>query len=573
MLKLIGKSLIAGIKTSGKAATALRGVGGEAAEGLAKNWGVKSGKIIAEEQAKHVDELARTQAKTIIKKLDKGLHSGFGGDVATKLDNAFSKAKVKLNGELDVMRQKLDDLPGIKNKLKGATDRAKQVDAEIKELKQKLDHVKKVVPIEDPKRDTVIRGIIGDSEAGAKKTLRDLSGELNSINSQIDELSGAVSSANKIEKKMVHMRKIRDSIDQGDYKNVAQKLFGSGEQQEFTTGMLGGDLSNELQNLTRQVIRSNSFKSPSINNPKKFLEEYLNYELKAPHLAEAFRSNPANMEVLAKINARNPGLIEKLVKDKVVQTPPWQSLAGLTYEQLGKRLGIGAVAATASTVAYGVSVYDWFGKNDPEHVATEATGIRGMLSRLNANDKAKPIIASVDSALGNISYLAKEANDKLSDREKAPEAVKKYVNGLATYGSEIVESLREWSVVEANCEDPMFARDIAETLLRFLDSLGKNIDSLGSSLSSEIKSAPSGEAGSSKGPVNKNNLSKIQSFLGLTETGELDSNTIGALRQLENQYNARAGTNEFTGAFIVPETGRVISYDKLLKAQEIIKRY
>jgi len=69
------------------------------------------------------------------------------------------------------------------------------------------------------------------------------------------------------------------------------------------------------------------------------------------------------------------------------------------------------------------------------------------------------------------------------------------------------------------------------------------------------------------------NISKIQEFLGISPTGEAGQQTKSKLLNLENEYNRRANTTRWSGAFVVPETGYVIPYDKLMQAQQIISKY
>jgi hypothetical protein len=112
------------------------------------------------------------------------------------------------------------------------------------------------------------------------------------------------------------------------------------------------------------------------------------------------------------------------------------------------------------------------------------------------------------------------------------------------------------------------AYGIGQKIKNYIETSAKNLSDLARQLgvNIDISRTPTITA------PGKSEVSNIQQLLGITQTGQVDRNTISTLKQLENEFNTRAGTKEWTGTFVSP-SGNIANYDDIIKSFNIINQY
>jgi len=302
-------------------------------------------------------------------------------------------------------------------------------------------------------------------------------------------------------------------------------------------------------------------------NDTKFLQEALYMRANNPETFKLFIANTKNAARWKKLSL-NSGYASKLIEKGSPSIPLRRRIIGITPGETAKRLGIGTAAGTAGIVG----LYHWFGNNDPMITSGNSGSVSASIGLLKAGGEGGRILSQVVLSLNKIDSISKEVDKKLAT-DGAQEATSMFVTGISAELKTLTLALYKWDIVVQNSNDQKLALIEKQKLQRYVEQLASGLHDL-----SKILGVDSGIAGATTmrevtTGTNSDNLTKIQGFLRLNRTGRLDSKTIKALRNLEYRFNSRARTDQFTGAFVIPEVGHVVSYDNLVIAYQKIQKY
>lgn len=357
---------------------------------------------------------------------------------------------------------------------------------------------------------------------------------------------------------------MQKSITPGQEK-AALDVFTQNSDLASITGVLEWQQNlNEAFRVNRQVINS---ASRHLGNDTKFLQEYLSMKRnpEAARKLEMWVANPKNSQKLQSL--MNKDRIADIVgRGKMTAR---ERLVGLTPLEQATSLGIGAAALGGAAKA--LDVFDWFDSNDPGQLFDDSSGLRADLNALETVGYGKTLVAKVDMSLGRISALTAGANAGLG--QDPTKAATKFTQDFTKELDTLERYMGQWQAVVDSSNDPDKAEAIGEKIQNLIKNGAEGLKELGGRVGF---SGGSGMAGSRMGD---SNLTKIQSLLSnqlginVAPTGELDQMTVNGLRSLEQKFNAQAQTNEFTGAFVLPEVNYVISYGDLMEAFNRIRKY
>ena len=338
----------------------------------------------------------------------------------------------------------------------------------------------------------------------------------------------------------------------------------------------------EWEQLIEPALRSRgqifAAQSKNLNSPRKFLKEYKEILRREPNdeFRLAWETNEQNQRMLSSLSKRKQKIETQMLgkdkggagKAKEVKRP---SLIGKGVD-LAKKLGIGAAALAGGAGA--IALYSWFDKNDPIQSAGGASGLAGDLRRIKTtNPQAAETVNSAIGALDKLNTMAGAANMGMaSDPQRfASEFISTSSGELMT----ISAALSNWAAVQYGSQDPEHAQKAGEKLAKFAEKATKELQGLGKQLGVGIKDM--GISGVQPANINAN-IKQVQSFLkqhvdsSIEASGQLDNKTTNILRNIEDYFNRRAETGDWTGT-LVRENGQIVPYNKLVEAFDRIKKY
>ncbi|MFA5023463.1 MAG: hypothetical protein WC523_00700 [Patescibacteria group bacterium] len=309
-----------------------------------------------------------------------------------------------------------------------------------------------------------------------------------------------------------------------------------------------------------------SAKSKNLNNDAAFLQEYLALKRTsgAEEMRKLFEANPDNIAKLLQLNSTDR--IAKIIESGKI--PLRNKLFGLTVQDQAKTLGlpVTVLAGGAAATLGAIGVFDWFHKNDPSQVVRAAQNVKDPLSKVRTYGPGQDIVNKVKTSMNNIDEMQKLINDGL---ESNPEqSISKYVSGMSKELKSLNDAVSQWNLVEENAEDKSVAEQAKNQIIDFVYKLALSFNDLASRVGVPGVQAPSKQT--NKPGQTNDNVTKIQSFLKIPATGTLDSATVSSLQKLEQDFNNKQKTNEFTGVFVQPAINFVIDYSNLMN---IVKKY
>lgn len=316
---------------------------------------------------------------------------------------------------------------------------------------------------------------------------------------------------------------------------------------------------NEALNLTRNIMNQ-----ATTGSDAAFLKKYLALKRSpaAKRKLELWLANPRNNARLNKLMERDK-IADILEAGRLTRR---QKLLGVSIGDTAKRLGVGTAALAGGAGL--LKVYDWFSDNPPDKNVKVATGLGFQISRLQVRGPGAAILNDVKNSLSTISNAAKNVETKLST-EDAKDATQEYITTVSNEVNDINTNLSKWQMVVDNSNNPREAQRIGQKLTKYVENLTGTLVSLSKKLgvSIDISKTPDMVA-----QVGENEVSKIQDLLGIRQTGKVDRNTINVLRRLEQEFNDRSGTNEWTNALVSPN-GDITDYNNLIRAFNVINQY
>lgn len=504
----------------------------ESGEGLTKvlpKWW-KSVTSVAEESAEHSAEMVAKYTNRILDDMPDVIHQGLRGELGVEAEQVFAKAIDTNNKHVVNLARKIKNLD--KESLGIAND--------ISSLSERMNDIKEAVPPGD---------ILDQSWIyNRDRELFNLQRQVDTKKRSFDSLSAELSEYQSMHNTAVDMQK---ALNEGNYKYVAKQLT-SGRGQEYVQDVLGPGMVETIKKITRAHVSA----SPYLDSPRKFLEQYLIYAADPSYAntLKSFVANPLNARLLAKIKTRNPGMVKELVEKGVTRAPFKKRLLGLTFGDTAKRLGVGATSLAAG--GYGaLQVYDWFGKNNPAHMASESQSIVSVLNNVSTSGPGERILVLAKESVNRISSIANRTNAGLGD-ENPEQEVSAFIQGISTELVNISNALGQWNLVVQGSQNKKQAINAGKALEKYAYDVLKPLNELQKTLGMSpqnvnIKKAPRQQTTST-------NVTDLQAALGLEQTGKIDRDTISKLQSMENELNIRKSTDEFTGSFYNPSTNQVI---------------
>ncbi|KKL70143.1 hypothetical protein LCGC14_2107880, partial [marine sediment metagenome] len=238
---------------------------------------------------------------------------------------------------------------------------------------------------------------------------------------------------------------------------------------------------------------------------------------------------------------------------------------GVSMSDTAKRLGIGTGAVAASAGA--IKVYSWFNDNDPSEVAAYGSSVEVSIASIRTSGDGLLILRDTRVSLKKMTRAANEVNSGLAG-DNAAEVAKKFIETISEELPKLHNALKQWEIVAKNSDNPEQVKTVREKLYAFVDKMARGLGSLDIHFR-----GISGRGPRMPGRTSNKNIQQVQEFIGVKQTGELDQQTIRALRSFEDDLNNRAADTEFTGLFVVPEDNFVADIDVLRSAQRRIQKY
>lgn len=298
-----------------------------------------------------------------------------------------------------------------------------------------------------------------------------------------------------------------------------------------------------------------------------FVNQYLKHYKRSESIdAQKWFANPHNIDRLDKL--KSSGRVEKILSElegKATKLPMSVRLEGLTYGDVATRLGIGAAAVGAASVPAVTGVFDWF-ESAKNAVSADVSELEATLSQLHSktSGRGKDILSAVNNAMRNIGI--ESINVKNNMEKDVPNAINTFVEGIARQHETISGAIDNWSTVVQSSSDKQLAQKAGQLLEAFARLIEGKFKELGASVGVTPKVK-------SEELVENANIMQIQQALRLPVSGELDDNTVSALKDIENKMNMHAGTTEFTGMLYNPAKNHIIQYKDLLEINRRLSKY
>lgn len=338
---------------------------------------------------------------------------------------------------------------------------------------------------------------------------------------------------------------------------------------EFVSEWLGS--TKQTQKIFQEVKKE---KSAFLNNNEKFIQEFL--KKKGTNRFGYFCANPENAQKIRELS--NINHIKKIIAGDEA------GIFNLGYTAMRQaRNVIGGTGAIGSAI---VIVYKWFQlHNSPDKIIKTAEDLDGSLSQLRTSDLVQqtyivPLRQSLQKAVAShqkiLSSIDKMGEEKREEAKQTIDSIGTYLVELNSYINDMNFAIENWDRIGAGIEpeDKQLGEDIKNNLIAELQERTQALNVLKNSYSEIVRSI-SGTINEADDNLSKkaNNLSQIQSLLGLPATGILDNRTEKVIRALESDFNEKSKDNKFTGKFIDANGNYTINFNDLLEALKRIKKY
>lgn len=510
--------------------------GDELTRVLPRWW--KSVGSVAEESAEHATEMVAKHTSKILDDMPSTITKGLRGDIGEEAAQMFASAIEKNNAKVLNLRQTLDtDLLPKYTTLENT----------IKRHTTQIDELKKLVPQ------------LGDDAVEVAKANNEIFKLTESLVRHEGELRSITDQMRRTQKWLDTGQRLQNHLDTGNYRGVLKELT-SVPGKEYAQGVLDSGMMKTIHN----VAKTHMMKSPYLNSPRKFLQQYLTYATDPSHAAtaKAFAANPHNAKLLAKIKTRHPGMVKKLIEEGLVKAPFKKRLTGLTWGDTAKRLGVGT-AALAGGGFGAVKVYDWFG----QHLPSMSDGSGKLTATVTTSGEGTAIWNSAQQAVKNLESIYSRTDSALA-KKGASQAAGEFVSDVTRELHTISGALDRWDLVVQGSPNKKQAEEAGKNLGVYANEVLSNLNRLRSALGMGAVT----QTFDAKPGVGKKSESiiELQAALKLEQTGILDKATVSRLQSMENSLNARKGTKQFTGLFYNPASQQVIPLDYL---QSVYKKF
>lgn len=330
-------------------------------------------------------------------------------------------------------------------------------------------------------------------------------------------------------------------------------------------------IKEEVPKLMSHKLQSQNIDMNAWGEWKNFLKGYARTKTLTPEVQAAWKANPKNVETLnLLLNNPNPK-IKALAQaiDKGAETAGKTNIAkwvGQSPRDLAYKFGVPVGAISAATIG-GIGVVGWLAHHSAKEAGNEIAKISQELSTIGPNSKSATAVANLKRSLD---HLAGSWNDIDKNLTNDPDSVAK--GSLQALGPDMQAIAHaDWNNITENCADKEKATQIEQELSAVLEDKLNTFDKA-------ISGQPITTSAQNTN-VGGNNTSKVQQFLisnGFTSvkiTGEVDADTMTALRQLERLFGSYAQDNRFMGRFVDTASKKIINYEDLIKANNMIERY
>lgn len=361
---------------------------------------------------------------------------------------------------------------------------------------------------------------------------------------------------------------------------IATKGYGKALQMVEQDPVLRGQIPDTWRTLLNDTLRSKMqiarAQSPYLNDTKKFLKQYRGI-LEMPENNAFRKAWEANAENQNKVSSLWREIKKMTAKEtgkgtaKEVAKAARPSLFGKATS-IAKKLGLGAGALAGGAGA--LALYRWFDSNDPVKTAAGASNITSDLRRIKTTDpRAAEVVNNAINALSNLNTAAGSVSMGMGVNPQ--QTTSRFISTTAKELQAVNSALANWATVQYGSQDPEYAQKTGEKLAQYANKVGKDLQALGKELGVGVQDV--GVAGMESVNINPN-IKQIQSFLkqhvdsSIEATGRLDDKTTRILRNIEDYFNKRAETSDWTGALIQPN-GQIVPYNKLVEAFDRIKKY
>lgn len=312
-------------------------------------------------------------------------------------------------------------------------------------------------------------------------------------------------------------------------------------------------------NLTKHIANQTAKGSDTA-----FIKQYvaLKRSPAASRKLELWLANPKNNARINKL-MRKDRLADLMTGTKMTKR---EKIMGATLSDTAKRLGLSGAAMVGGLGL--LKVYNWFGGNSPSKISSQSVSAFSGINSLNVSGYAKSIVNEAKSSAAKISQLSFPDNLTAGSAESA---IQSYISVTAKEVNDIQKSLSQWQTVIDSSENKELARSIGSNIKAFADGTANSITRLAKGLGVNVSLESSVNVPTNQGVMSEE-ANKIQNLLGLQETGAFNKQTVNMLKSLEQQFNQKADSKEFTGAF-AKNDGSFATYDELLQAFNRINDY
>ena len=480
----------------------------------------------------------------------------------------------KITKQMSQLKRSESTLSGVNEALSRKLQQAKEIEDSLI-AKEKTLKLRDSALISAPKTDGVRSEI-----AEIKNELENLQiNKLNNTNTLDDLMGKAEHNVNKIkyvqdlqnktdelnnilkDKGIVAATKYLDNLNQ-EFAMTDKSLLS--EMQDLTSWY--ANIKNEVKKVTDDVLASH-LTSQNLDAPKSFIKEYgriLSLQDGSP-IKESWLKNSKNLAYISELetpglspSAKVRQLIGKMKSDAKVREK-----LGLTPQEIAQKFKIPAIAVGAGSIA-AVGILNWFSSNPPEKMVSDASKASSSVKGLGVSGAGATIVNSVNGSLSKIETLSTQLSHEFGN--DAAGAVSNILPKISAEMSNISNALRQWDTVVAFSVNKEAAQQLGSSLKDMVEDFSKKAVDLGNKVGVKIP-------GIKSSTINASDLALVQGFINAKVTGQLDETTVSALKDLENRFNAKAGSNRFSGLLVNPTNGTVISYNDLIKLNNLIKKY